>query len=92
VKTIGFVKTMAIKRSGVEEARKSLPALLERASRGEPSLVTKHGRDYAAIVPPHYLALRRSSGPNLLALRGSGKGLWGRSVRRSIERIRNEWD
>ena len=82
---------MAVKRSGVEEARKRLPALLEQASRGQPSLVTKHGRDYAAIVPPHYLE-RRRGGPSLLALRGSGKGLWGRSAKRAIERIRREWD
>jgi len=82
---------MAIKRSGVEEARKSLPALLEQASRGQPSLVTKHGRDYAAIVPPHYLEGRKG-GPSLTSLRGSGKGLWGRSVKRTIERMRQEWE
>jgi prevent-host-death family protein len=78
-------------RSGVEEARRNLPALLERASRGEPSLVTKHGKDYAAIVPPQYLP-RHAAGPNILALRGSGRGLWGRSVRRKIDRLRDEWD
>jgi prevent-host-death family protein len=78
-------------RSGVEEVRRNLPALLERASRGHPSLVTKHGRDYAAIVPPEYLA-RRASGPDLLTLRGSGKGLWGRSVSRAVNRLRDEWE
>jgi prevent-host-death family protein len=78
-------------RSGVEEARRNLPALLERASRGEVSLVTKHGRDYAAIVPPDYLA-RPPNGPSILALRGTGKGLWGRSVRRAIDKLRDEWE
>ncbi len=78
-------------RSGVEEARRNLPALLERASRGEPSLVTKHGKDYAAIVPPQYLA-RHLGGPSILELRGSGRGLWGRSVSRTIDRLRDEWD
>lgn len=78
-------------RSGVEEARRNLPALLERASRGEPSLVTKHGRDYAAIVPPQYL-ISDATGPSILALRGSGKGLWGRSVSRTVKRLRDEWE
>jgi prevent-host-death family protein len=78
-------------RSGVEEARRNLPALLERASRGHPSLVTKHGRDYAAIVPPEYLA-RRAPSPDVVALRGSGKGLWGRSVSRAVSRLRDEWE
>lgn len=81
---------MTIKRSGVEEARKNLPALLERASRGHPSLVTKHGRVYAAIVPAHYV--RPGRGPNILSLRGSGKGLWGRSVGRAVRALRAEWD
>ena len=81
---------MKIKRSGVEEARKNLPALLEEASRGHPSVVTKHGRVYAAIVPAHYLQLKR--GPSILTLRASGKGLWGRSVRRTLEALRSEWD
>ena len=81
---------MAVKRSGVEQARKNLPALLEQASRGQPSVVTKHGRVYAAIVPAHYLRLRR--GPNILGLRGSGKGLWGRSVARTIQGLRTEWE
>jgi antitoxin (DNA-binding transcriptional repressor) of toxin-antitoxin stability system len=83
---------MAIKRSGVEQARKNLPALLERASRGQPSLVTKHGQVYAAIVPPHYVQQTRKRGPNVLALRGTGKGLWGVSVKRAIRRLRAEWD
>ena len=82
---------MAAKRSGVEEARKNLPALLEQANRGHPSLVTKHGRVYAAIVPPHYLQ-QGKRGPSILTLRGSGKGLWGRSIGRAVERLRAEWD
>jgi len=81
---------MKIKRSGVEEARKNLPALLEEASRGHASVVTKHGRVYAAIVPAHYLQAQR--GPSIMGLRGSGKGLWGRSVRRALGALRSEWD
>jgi antitoxin (DNA-binding transcriptional repressor) of toxin-antitoxin stability system len=83
---------MTIKRSGVEQARKNLPALLERANRGQPSLVTKHGQVYAAIVPPHYVRQGRKRGPNILALRGTGKGLWGASVKRAIRQLRAEWD
>jgi len=82
---------MAAKRSGVEEARKNLPALLEQANRGHPSLVTKHGRVYAAIVPAHYLQ-QGKRGPSILTLRGSGKGLWGRSIGRAVGQLRAEWD
>jgi prevent-host-death family protein len=81
---------MLIKRSGVKQARRNLTALLERASRGQPSVVTKHGRVYAAIVPVHYLRLQR--GPNMLGLRGTGKGLWGRSAAGTIRGLRVEWD
>lgn len=83
---------MAIKRSGVEQARKNLPALLELANRGQPSLVTKHGQVYAAIVPPHYVQQQSKLGPSFLALRGSGKGLWGASVKRAVSQLRSEWD
>lgn len=79
-----------IKRSGVEAARKNLPALLEQAHHGEPCLITKHGKIYATIAPPSYLG-KHPGGPDLRALRGSGKGLWGRSVKRAIARMRDEW-
>jgi antitoxin (DNA-binding transcriptional repressor) of toxin-antitoxin stability system len=76
--------------TGVEMARKNLPALLERASRGLPSVITKHGKVYAAIVPPHYLEHGRRR-PDIRNLRGSGRGLWGKSIARTIARIRDEW-
>ncbi|TXF10531.1 type II toxin-antitoxin system Phd/YefM family antitoxin [Pelomicrobium methylotrophicum] len=79
-----------IKKSGVEAARKNLSALLEQAYRGEPSLITRHGKVYAAIVPPSYLN-KRPGRVDLRALRGTGKGLWGRSVRGAIARMRDEW-
>ena len=76
--------------TGVEMARKNLPALLERASRGHPSVITKHGKVYAAIVPPHYLERGRRQ-PDIRSLRGSGKGLWSKSASRAIARMRDEW-
>lgn len=76
--------------TGVEMARKNLSALLDRASRGYCSVITRHGKVYAAIVPPEYLDHGRRR-TNLRNLRGSGKGLWGKSVRAAITRMRNEW-
>ena len=77
-------------RQGSEQARKNFPTLVERAARGEPTLITKHGKPYAALVPASALS-SRSGGANLLSLRGSGKGLWGKSARRAIARMRDEW-
>jgi|SRR5581483_6476112 len=76
--------------TGVEMARKNLAALLERASQGQCSVITRHGKVYAAIVPPRYLDIGRQR-TDLRRLRGSGKGLWGKSVRAAITRMRNEW-
>ncbi len=78
-----------IVKHGAEQARKQFPRLLDEAARGNPTLITKHGRPYAALVSA--AALEYSGGPELLALRGTGKGLWGKSIRRSIERMRDEW-
>ena len=78
-----------IAKHGAEQARKQFPRLVEEAARGHPTLITKHGRPYAAIVSADSLA--RGGGPDLLTLRGTGKGLWGKSIRRSIDRMRDEW-
>jgi len=77
-------------QTGVEMARKNLPALLERANQGYPSVITKHGKVYAAIVPPHYIE-HEPPRPDIRNLRGSGKGLWTRSPARAIARMRDEW-
>lgn len=77
-------------RQGSEQARRNFPTLVERAARGEPTLITKHGKPYAALVPASALALR-SGGADVLSLRGTGKGLWGRSAGRAIARMRDEW-
>ena len=67
---------------GVEEARRRLPELLQRAQAGETSLISRHGRPVAALGP---LGGRITTDPmlrqrhlqRLLNLRGSGKGCWG---------------
>lgn len=79
-----------ISRKGAEEARREFPALVERASRGELTVITKHGKDYAALVPASAVELGAGR-VDFLALRGSGRGLWGKSVKRSIARMRDEW-
>lgn len=85
-----------IETKGAEEARNTLPSLLERAETGEATIITKHGRRVAAIVPiqqyDEYLALRPlSQQRSLLALRGSGAGLWGEDSTRTIPELRDEW-
>jgi prevent-host-death family protein len=79
----------AIKR-GAEQARKHFPALVEQAARGEPTIITKHGKPYAALVPASHLA-QKGARVDIRALRGSGKGLWGRSPKRTLLSMREEW-
>ena len=79
-----------IAKHGAEQARKRFPSLIEEAARGNATLITKHGKPYAALVPASAITGRRG-GADILALRGSGKGLWGRSVGRTIKRMRDEW-
>jgi len=76
---------------GIEDTRKHLPALVEDAHRGRATLITKRGKPYAALVPVAALA-RARHGPDIRALRGSGKGLWGRSSTTTLEKLRAEWD
>ena len=82
---------------GAEEARNTLPALLELAERGQATIITRHGRRVAAIVPidqyEGYLdALRRSQQRSLLPLSGSGAGLWGEDSTQTIRKLRDEWN
>ncbi len=78
-------------RKGVEEARSQLPALLDEAERGRSTIITRHGRAIAAIVPFERVAPSARQKP-LLALAGSGKGYWGKDSRRTLRRLREEWD
>jgi prevent-host-death family protein len=74
---------------GVEEARKQLPTLLERAHRGETTVITKHGKPHAAVVPVEKAHVQPPSLP-LTSLRGSGKGLWG-EIGPYLDALRQEW-
>jgi prevent-host-death family protein len=75
---------------GAEEARATLPELLEQAHRGQVTVITKRGRPYAALVPAARIGagMRRLS---LLTLRGSGAGLWGSDSSVTIAAMRDEW-
>jgi prevent-host-death family protein len=77
-------------KKGAEQARRNFPALVEQAARGEPTIITKHGKPYAALVPASYLS-QNVGRVDIRSLRGSGKGLWGRSVKRTIRSMRDEW-
>jgi len=77
-------------KHGAEQARRLFPTLVERAARGEPTIITKHGKPYAALVPAAALE-RNGAHVDIRALRGTGKGLWGRSIRRAIQSMRDEW-
>ncbi len=83
---------MAIRNShGIEDTRKHLPALVEDAHRGRATLITKRGKPYAALVPLSVLD-RSQKRPDIRTLRGSGRGLWGRSPAAMLARLRAEWD
>jgi prevent-host-death family protein len=81
---------MAPRTYGAEDARAHLPELLERAHRGVPTLITRHGRPYAMLVPVEQAPSpgRRAA---ILSLAGTGAGLWGKDVDRTIAALRDEW-
>jgi prevent-host-death family protein len=77
---------------GAEEARNTLPSLLERAEKGISTVISRHGRRVAAIVPIEvYDAIERSQQRSLLSLVGTGRGLWGEDSSRTIRELRDEW-
>ena len=78
-------------RKGAEEARNQLPALIEAAVDGRSTIITRRGRPVAALVPVAQLgdAERQQS---ILSLKGTGRGLWGKSSLRTLRRLRNEWN
>jgi prevent-host-death family protein len=78
-------------RKGVEDARSQLPALLAEAERGRSTIITRHGRAIAAIVPVDRMTAGKRQ-KSLLALAGSGRGLWGRDSRKTLRKLRDEWD
>lgn len=66
---------------GVEEARRRLPELLERAAAGERLVIRRHRTAMAALVPlagqaPTDPRRRQQQLQRLMGLRGSGRGCW----------------
>ena len=75
---------------GAEEARQSLPAILDDAAAGRTTIITRRGRPVAAVMPAAAQAQARQA--SLLALAGTGRGLWGRDSARTIASLRDEWN
>jgi len=66
---------------GVEEARRRLPELLERAAGGEEFVIQRHKKPMAALVPlgghpPTDPLKRQRQIQSLMALQGSGRRYW----------------
>ena len=76
-----------IDTKGVEEARNSLPAILDAAAQGHITIITRRGSAVAAVVP----ASGAAKPTGLLTLAGTGKGLWGRNSTAAVARLREEW-
>ena len=74
-----------------EQARDRLPELLAATEAGEATIITKRGRPVGALVP---IGILNSVQPqqSLLPLAGSGRGLWGKSSRRTLRKLRKEWE
>jgi prevent-host-death family protein len=83
---------MDTQRKGAEEARNQLPDLLDAAERGESTVITRRGRPVAALVPIEKYQATAPRQLSLLPLRGTGRGLWGKDSRRTIRKMRDEWD
>jgi prevent-host-death family protein len=81
---------MGSKTCGAESARARLPELLDAARQGNSTIITKRGRPCAALVPVAQ-ATPPPKGPSLLDLRGTGAGLWGKSVSGFVARMRDQW-
>ena len=64
--------------------------LIERARRGERSVITKRGKPYAEVVP---VGSATNGKPRLsiLSLAGTGRSSWGHDSKRTLRRLRDEW-
>ena len=75
---------------GVEEARRRLPELLERASGGEAFVIQRHKKPMAALVPvdgqpPNDPLERQRQIQSLMGLQGSGRGCWDPDQRQPLD-------
>ena len=80
-----------MQRKRAEEARNQLPDLLDAAENGQSTVITRHGRPVAALVSMAVYDATVRQLP-LTPLRGSGRGLWGKDISRTIRELRDEWD
>jgi prevent-host-death family protein len=81
---------------GLEQARAQLPLIAAEASAGYTSVITRHGKPVAVVVPVQVWrqaeqTQQRQHG-GVLGLRGAGRGLWGKSVKRTVAALRDEWE
>ncbi len=79
---------------GIEQARAQLPRIVAEAHAGAYSVISKHGKPYAAVVSLQELEklqAARKAQRGLLALRGTGRGLWGSDVGKTVTELRDEW-
>ena len=72
---------------GVEEARRRLPELLERAAGGEQFVIQRHKKPMAALIPlggqaPTDPLQRQRQIQSLMSLQGSGRSTWDPNQRR----------
>ena len=75
---------------GAEEARQQLPAIIAAAAAGRTTIITRHGQAVAAVVPA--AQVRQSKPASLLSLAGTGRGLWGKDSRKTVSKLRDEWN
>lgn len=83
---------MDTQRKGAEEARSQLPDLLDAAEQGQATVITRHGKPVAALVPIKAYEATAPKQASILPLRGTGRGLWGKDVRRTLRKMRDEWE
>lgn len=83
------MKANRVSTKGVEEARRSFPALLDAAAQGATTIITRRGVAVAAIVPASAATTVRPI--SLMSLAGTGKGLWGADSAKAVARMRDEW-
>ena len=75
---------------GVEEARRRLPELLERAAGGEAFVIQRHKKPMAALVPvggqpPNDPLERQRQIQSLMGLQGSGRACWDPNQRQPLD-------
>jgi len=77
--------------TGAESARAKLPSLIDAAERGRATVIKRRGRAVAVLAPMS--AVEELNGQqSLLPMQGSGRGLWGADSRKTLRKLRDEWN